>query len=498
MSTEQQQTCAVDLSDDPHQEGHRILKQLAERDRDNIYAAVSGGDDSIVALYFAYHSPHIELDGILHIDTGIGIPETREYVEKIAEKLGLECYTIGSGNIRYPHEEYEYLVTKFGFPGANPIAHSQIQNNLKDKPFNRFEAHLDGDLALISGVRKLESSRRYSKLSDLAENGFCEVKNILWTSPIVEFSEKNLKEFKDNHDIDENMVSAMLNSSGECLCTYEDRDRLVDLDTFYPEVANQIYQLEFKVLEQVARGEVREEYALWCHGSIDQGEYDARIDSAQGALLCADCEDRCGTSGYDMDGGEPLSPAEDFLRNNDLEEFWNWPFYCVPCDRVVQSPYKHRKECHDWDAVTGLEGYWDMRMIDVTASDKADRIITEPNGYNVHINHLTPDPQKAVKSKHLKYHEDYALSHCADHDHDWHEHNGGPVRQCSECFAFDLTEYDPEDPGPPILNPDSVDQKSLTPDEKEAKEIHHTFDQFRNDNVELPTEPNPLHRELTR
>lgn len=498
MSTEQQHDRPDNLSDDPNSEGQRILKRLAERNRDNIYAAVSGGDDSIVALYFAYHSPHIELDGILHIDTGIGVPKTREYVESIADDLGLECYTIGEGNIRYPHEEYEFLVTKFGFPGANPIAHSQIQNNLKDKPFNRFESHLDGDLALISGVRKLESKRRYDKLTDLAENGFTKVKNVLWTSPIVEFSEQDLKTFKQKHDIKENEVSALLNSSGECLCTYEDRNRLIDLDQFYPEVAQQIYRLEFNVLEQVARGEVPEKYALWCHGSVDEGEYDARIDNEQGVLACADCEDRCGTSAYDMEGGDPLSPAEEFLRNNDLKDFWNWPFYCVACDRVIQSPYEHRQEVHDWDAVAGLEGYWDVRMVDVPASHECGRIITEPNGYNMHINHLVPSREKAANSKHYGYYEDYAITHCNEHDHDWQPHNGGPVRQCTECFAFDLTEYDADDPGPPILNPDSVQPEELTPGDREAQEIHQTLDTFFDGSSQLPHEPHPLPRELTR
>jgi len=480
----------------PTPEGGGLPRCLrCERDPNHIYAAVSGGDDSIVALYFAYHSPHIELDGIVHIETGIGVPETKEYVEKTADKLGLDFYAVGEGNARYPHESYDFLVMKFGFPGANPIAHSQIQSNLKDKPFNRFESTLDGDVALISGVRKLESDRRYDKLTDLAENGFKEVKNILWTSPIVEFSDADLRQYKDEHDIEENLVSATLNSSGECLCTYEDRHRLTDLQTFYPHVAQRIFRLEFEVLEQVARGEVPEEYALWCHGSLDQGEYDARTDNDQGVLTCADCEDRCGTSQYEMGSGDPLSPAEAFLRDNDLSDFWNWPFYCVACDRVIQSPYDHRQDVHDWDAERGLEGYWDVRMVDLGASQETGRIITEPNGYDMHINHLIPSRGKAASSKHYGYYEDYAVRHCTDHDHDWHEHNGGPVKQCSGCFAFDLTGYDPDDPGPPILKPHDTDPNSLTPSEKEAAEIHQTLDSFMQGMA--PRTRNPLPTSIT-
>jgi len=33
----------IELAENPHEEGQKILKQLAEKDRDNIFAAVSGG-----------------------------------------------------------------------------------------------------------------------------------------------------------------------------------------------------------------------------------------------------------------------------------------------------------------------------------------------------------------------------------------------------------------------------------------------------------------------
>jgi 3'-phosphoadenosine 5'-phosphosulfate sulfotransferase (PAPS reductase)/FAD synthetase len=487
-------TESLTLSDNPHEEGGQILNQLADRDPDHIYAAVSGGDDSIAALYFALYSPHIELDGILHVDTGIGVPQSREYVEQTAEQLGLECIVIGDENIRYPHESYEILVQKFGFPGAHPQAHSQIQVNLKDKPFNRFAEHLDGELALISGVRKSESRRRYDTLSDLTENGIQAVNNILWASPIVEFDDTDLKQYKASHDIPENMVVATLNSSGECLCAYEDRHRLQDLKVFYPEVARQICELEFKVLEQVARGEVKPEYALWCHGSVKQGEYDARIDNQQATISCADCEDSCGTPGYDQETGDPLSPAEAFLRENNLEDFWNRPFYCVGCDRVIPSPFKHRQEVHDWDAETGLEGYWDVRMVDLTASHKTGRIITEPNGYNLlHVNYLKPTREQATNRKHFRYYKDFALTHCSDHDHEWHDHNGGPVKQCSNCYAFDLSEYNPADPGPPILQSHDGDQQVSSPSKQEVDDVQQSLDQFTASTpASPPREQNPF------
>lgn len=471
-------TQSPDIDDQPLVEGERILGELAARDPEHIFAAVSGGDDSTVALYFAAQSPHIDLDGILTIDTGIGVRETIDYVGEQADRLNLPHYVIGDYESRFEHERYEWLVKRFGFPGANPIAHSGMQKNLKSKPFNLFVNSFDGDVALISGVRKLESNRRYRKLTQLATNGILELDNILWASPIVEFSDEDLTTYKDHNDIPENMVSALLNSSGECLCAFEDRQQITTLKEFYPDVANKIYQLEWDVLEQVCRGEIPQEYALWAHGSLDPGEYEARTNEAQDSLLCADCENACGEPGYSIESGPALTPAEQWMSNNDLDELWQWPFYCAPCDEVITDPVTHRKDVHPFDETTGLEGYWDLRLIDLGASYGIDALVTEPNGYNLHINDLVPEVSQAVGRKHKEYYENFALWHCDDHDHDWELYNGGPVRQCTECFCFDISDYDPANPGPPILEPQQREKTARTPSEQKIREVHRTLDRF--------------------
>ncbi|MDR5657645.1 hypothetical protein RH831_10695 [Halodesulfurarchaeum sp. HSR-GB] len=58
------------------------------------------------------------------------------------------------------------------------------------------------------------------------------------------------------------------------------------------------------------------------------------------------------------------------------------------------------------------------------------------------------------------------------------EDNGGPVKLCTECFAFNLTEYDPEDPGPSVVPPESEMGDILTPEEEEAREINQQLSKF--------------------
>lgn len=459
----------------PTEKGKQVLRQVNAKDPDNIYAAVSGGNDSITALHFAHQSSEIELDGVLHVNTGFGIPKTREFVQEQCEEYGLDFVSVGNRNARFSHERYETLVKQFGFPGATIIAHSQIRHNLKDKPFDRFRNHLDGDLALISGVRRFESERRYEKLG---REGIQTVNGITWASPLVDFTDKDVGAYQNHHQISENPVAALLCASGECMCgAFEDRQNLPLLEEYFPRFAQQIFQLEWDVLERAARGEIKTRYALWAHGSVSEGEYAARTDVDQASLMCSDCEDKCPNKPYQITGN-PLSPAEKYLQEHDLSELHQWPFYCGSCDVVVDDPLAHREDVHPFDAEDGLAGEWDMRRIELDASHESGEIITEANGWNIDPSQITRDEDEAARRKHRYYYENIALSHCDDHDHSWEEYNDGPVKQCRDCFAFNLSAYDPDEPGPPVVESDDTDVEKLTPDQEEAQRIHQQLSEF--------------------
>lgn len=484
ISTDKDLTPLLLSEEDPVAVGEKLLERLSEDYHyTSIYAAVSGGDDSMTALRFAHNSPHIELDGVVHMDTGIGVSETREFVEKKCEELGLDLIVLGDSNARYSNEMYSFLIQQNGFPGI-PV-HSTMWKNLKDKPLGRWrraveridekEGAEEGKVALISGVRKHESDNRYEYLSDEAIQ---EISGAIWASPLVDFTDQDMSEYRDKHDIEPNPVAALLCISGECLCgAYGNREKEIqDLQTFYPQTAGKIHELEWLAVDMAARGEIKKKHCLWAHGSMDEGEYDVRVDPDQEKISCSDCEDNCSTP-YEM-GGEPLTPAEEYLLNNHLSDHWNWPFYCAICDEVTLDPYTHRQEVHPFDAEDGLAGAWDMRMIDVSASHNTEYIITEPNGWNLDVSQLT-NKSKADQYKNYYYYEDYALSHCDNHGHSWTDYNDGPVEVCEDCGAFELSDYDPVNPGPPTITPDEEQEKTLTPTQRKQKEIHQSLDQFK-------------------
>lgn len=467
-------TRTIANTESPVDTGHKILAKVSGQNPEHVGVAVSGGDDSITALHFAHNSPEIEIDFVVHIDTGIGIQETQEFVKRECEKLGVELYILGDDNARLGHETYRSLVRRFGFPGANPIAHRNMWRNLKDKLTARFESQLDGDLTLISGVRKFESELRYERLSD---NAIQSIRGITWASPLVEFTDEDLRKYRSNHEISENLVAELLCASGECLCgAYADRRNLPLIEEYYPETARQIYQLEWEALERAARGEFPVRWALWAHGSVDAGEYSARTDDKQQRITCSDCEDKCPNNPYEL-AGKPLSPAEKFLRENDLSDFWNHLFFCIPCCTVVEDPLEHRRDVHphDADESNSLATAWDMRRIVPSESHRRGQPITEPDGWNLHPGQLTRDQSAAEGRKHIYYYENVSLAHCSE-EHEWNPWHAG-LEKCSECFAINLSNYNPSNPSPPSIDCNASDNSNHC--NAEAQRVHKILSEFQ-------------------
>jgi hypothetical protein len=318
-------------------------------------------------------------------------------------------------------------------------------------------------------VRRHESERRYEKLN---HEGIQEVNGILWASPLVDFTDQDVTAYKRKHNIDDNPVAALLCTSGECMCgSFEDRQNLPLIKQYFPEFADKIFQLEWEVLSRAARGEVKKEYCLWANGSLDSSEQQVRTDANQASLMCSDCENSC-SAPYNM-AGNPLSPAEKWLKENDLSEFYNWPFYCAICDKVISDAVAHRHDIHPFDEDTPFANEWDLRLIDVTASHKVGYPITEPNGWNLTSSHLTTNRDEAERQAHRYYYEDTALSHCSNHSHTWEEYNGGPVQKCTDCFSFRLDRYDPTDPGPVTIDSD----KRVHPS-SEIDDVHRKLSNF--------------------
>ncbi|MFF4198265.1 phosphoadenosine phosphosulfate reductase family protein [Nonomuraea sp. NPDC001831] len=223
-------------------------------------ALFSGGNDSSVLLHLAQSyldsGPH---DAVVHVNTGIGIEETRQHVRDVAQAWNLPLREL------HPRDSYDDLVLGRvlartgpnagrrpvwkGFPGPGGDSHKVMYRRLKDEPLQRNRAAIIGTrgrrekVLYLAGMRWDESERRMRNAEEIDPEG-----GIIWCSPIVHFTNAQMAEYRRRFHLPCNPVSQHLHMSGECECGCFAKDgELDEIEFFYPQTAYRIRSLEAKV-----------------------------------------------------------------------------------------------------------------------------------------------------------------------------------------------------------------------------------------------------------
>ena len=215
------------------------------RDRQNhitrkaTQALFSGGHDSLCSTHLASRSPRF--DGCVHIDTGIGIEQTRAFVRATCERHGwpLREYR--------PPMSYEEIVLRWGFPG--PAGHSLVYGRLKERclwQLVRENKTCRRDrVLLVSGIRRQESRRRMGYVEPVQADGAR-----VWVAPLLNWSHEDKHAYLDAHRLPRNPVVEKLCMSGECLCgAFARKGELDEIAFWYPEAAARIRALEARAAE---------------------------------------------------------------------------------------------------------------------------------------------------------------------------------------------------------------------------------------------------------
>ena len=91
-----------------------LIEQACENYKpSHVFAMFSGGHDSLVATLIA--SKHPRFSGAVHINTGIGIEQTRKFVRQTCDKRGWPLIEIRAKEDC--GQDYERIVMDNGFPG---------------------------------------------------------------------------------------------------------------------------------------------------------------------------------------------------------------------------------------------------------------------------------------------------------------------------------------------------------------------------------------------
>ena len=232
--------------EDKIEEAHQILRDcFAEHEPIEVWGCFSGGYDSLVATHVAASSGL--MTAAIHLNTGIGIEQTRQFVRDTSEKFDWKLleyradeYIRGDGT---PDPQiYEELVKERGFPG--PPHHKKMFNRLKERPLNQAVREHKTDkydrIMLVTGVRRDESQRRMGIEKPVDRAGAK-----VWVNPLLNWTKLDCRKYMELHDLPINEVVELICMSGECLCgAFAHEGELAEIELLFPDVAERIKKLE--------------------------------------------------------------------------------------------------------------------------------------------------------------------------------------------------------------------------------------------------------------
>lgn len=194
-------------------------------------ALFSGGNDSLCSTHYAMgHGAH----EVIHVNTGIGVAATREFVRETCRKYGWPLR-----EVHPPAMTYREMVLKHGFPGpgSHRFAYSWLKERAIRQVVRENKTHRNDRIGLVTGVRSQESARRMGYVRPIVRVGAQ-----VWIAVMFGFSTLDIYQYINCHDLTTNPVRDILGMSGECLCgAFAKPNELEEkIRPNFPEVAAQI------------------------------------------------------------------------------------------------------------------------------------------------------------------------------------------------------------------------------------------------------------------
>lgn len=219
-----------------------IRKAIAEYQPKKTLLLFSGGHDSLCSTHCS--AQILSKEGIdfsvYHGNTGIGIRETREYVHQMCKQFSWALFEGRPAR----GQTYEDIIRRYGFPG--PATHKYMYRMLKERALRKYVTHTCKSSArarenvlLLTGIRQSESKIRMGYKEYLKKEG-----SRVWYSPIFFWTNDNISEYMEEHQLPKNPVKEAICISGECLCgAFARKEEWIDIKHRFPEAAREIKRL---------------------------------------------------------------------------------------------------------------------------------------------------------------------------------------------------------------------------------------------------------------
>jgi 3'-phosphoadenosine 5'-phosphosulfate sulfotransferase (PAPS reductase)/FAD synthetase len=208
---------------------------------EHVLCSFSGGKDSLVATHLTHEllkDCGIPIE-VVFVDTGVGLPAVRRYVEDVAELCGWKL------KVLTPREDFFELASRWGMPTPKRRWCCRL---LKLEPLLEYVARLDKRRVLFTtGLRRNESRRR-AKLRGLYRRRLyrrCVSVSVFYVDPIVDWSDEDVERYIVENGLPVNPAYELIGFSGECFCgAFTRLEHLIEVARRYPEFIERFGALE--------------------------------------------------------------------------------------------------------------------------------------------------------------------------------------------------------------------------------------------------------------
>lgn len=259
------------------------------------WALFSGGHDSLVATHHLMEELE-KTEAVLHLDTRTGLDENEQFVIDTCEEFGWPL-RIEQAPITLREFALELgSDDPYGFPG--PRVHQWVYSYLKERQLETISGETNGKPHYWTGVRRDESGRRLKHVTEEVE----EKSRWVWHAPLADWTNEEMEEYLDEHDLPRNPVVSDIHRSGECFCgAFAVRDEeLLDLQAEYPKHFDWIKEIESEAIEVLGADDRK---AYWGHGKLSDSELThlKSLREPEDMMLCRDCRMENQQPGSDTD-----------------------------------------------------------------------------------------------------------------------------------------------------------------------------------------------------
>jgi len=235
---------------------------------------MSGGKDSVAAALVAdkaVQQNYQKTPVAVYLDTTVGIPANRIYVEELCDRMGWHLWTLRT------HENYDERIQENGCPG--PADHSNTYNALKGRQLSKL-ATVSRNPVFVTGINKHESaSRAQADKADYTDRSWR-------VKPIFTWMDKQIREYVDEHAPVKNPLWDT-NYFQDCACgAMATPEELIDA------ASDGFEWFVQRIREYEESADFQDKRGTWGWGGTNrktQRALDAKNDDNQTMLCSADC-----------------------------------------------------------------------------------------------------------------------------------------------------------------------------------------------------------------